>query len=624
MQGTTLEVKGDKASDKLTLVPDGATTLALDVGSDGTIDFSFDRSTFDKVHVNAGDGDDEINVIGNVADEAFTFEGGAGDDRLIGGNGADTLDGGSGNDFVDGNQGNDTALLGSGNDTFQWDPGDGSDTVEGQSGADALQFNGSNIGEEMNVSPNGTRVRFTRNIANIVMDLGTLERINVRALGGADNVTVDDLAGTGLQLVDVDESGFDGNGDAVKDNVIVNGTNGADKVSATSPTPGSALISGLATKVQVDKAEFTQDVVTVNGLFGDDTITAGIGVTGPAAIVANGGDGTDTASYLGTDGDDDGIFIASVGTGIARVGTATDTGIDVSAGTEETLVQGLGGNDRVAGQNGVSTASHFTIDGGNGDDTLGGGDGDDLLLGGSGNDLVDGNRGVDTARMGSGNDTFQWDPGDGNDTVDGESGSDALQFNGSNAGEDMTVSADGARVRFTRNIANIVMDLGTLERVNVRALGARRQRDGQRPGRHAGQARRRRRERLRRQWRCRQGQRDRQRHREGGQVHRLLTRDGDDAGRRPGGQGPGRKGRVLAGPRDRQRPRRQRHDHLRRHRHRPGGDRRQRRRRHGHGSLLGLAPTTTRCSSPRSARASPASAPRPPAGSTSPPAPRRR
>jgi Ca2+-binding RTX toxin-like protein len=471
VQGTTLEVKGDKASDKLAIAPASATTLALDVGADGTIDFQFDRGTFDKVHVDAGDGDDEITVIGNVADEAFAFEGGAGDDRLIGGNAVDTFDGGSGNDFVDGNQGTDTAVLGSGNDTFQWDPGDGNDTVEGQTGTDVLQFNGSNIGEEFNVSANGARVRFTRNIANIVMDLGTLERVNVRALAGTDNVTVNDLAGTGLQLVDVDESGFDGNGDAVRDNVIVNGTNAADKVTATSPAPGTALISGLAAKVQVERAEFAQDVVTVNGLFGDDTISAGIGVTGPAAIVANGGDGTDTAKYLGTAGDDDGIFIASVGTGIARVGTATDTGLDVSAGTEETLVQGLNGNDRVGGLNGISTASHFTIDGGNGDDTLGGGDGDDLLLGGSGNDLVDGNRGTDTARMGSGNDTFQWDPGDGNDTVEGESGTDALQFNGSNAGEEMTVSANGPRVRFTRNIANIAMDLGTLERVDVRALG---------------------------------------------------------------------------------------------------------------------------------------------------------
>ena len=89
--------------------------------------------------------------------------------------------------------------MGSGNDTFQWDPGDGNDTVEGEGGTDALQFNGSNIGEEIDVSANGPRVRFTRNVANITMDLGTLERVNVRALGGADNVTVNDLAGTDRQ-----------------------------------------------------------------------------------------------------------------------------------------------------------------------------------------------------------------------------------------------------------------------------------------------------------------------------------------------------------------------------------------------------------------------------------------
>jgi Ca2+-binding RTX toxin-like protein len=471
VQGTTLEVIGNKDSDKLVFVPTSATTLGLDVGADGTVDFDFDRAAFDKVHVDAGAGNDEVSSIGNLADEAFTVDGGPGDDRLLGSNGADVLNGGSGNDFVDGNIGADTASLGSGNDTFQWDPGDGSDTVDGQDGSDALQFNGSNIGEEMTVSANGDRVRFTRNVAGIVMDLGTIERVNARTLGGVDNVTVDDLAGTPVKLVDVDESGFDGTGDASKDNVIVNGTSGPDTLTATSPTPGTAVINGLAAKVQVDKAEFTQDLVTVNGAGGDDTIASGIGVTGPAAIVANGGEGTDTASYAGTNGDDTDLFIAAVGTGVARVGTTTSSGIDVSAGTEETLVQTLGGNDKVSGQNGVSTASHFTIDGGSGDDTLLGGDGDDLLLGGSGSDLLDGNRGADTARMGSGNDTFQWDPGDGSDTVDGQDGSDALQFNGSNIGEEMTVSATGDRVRFTRNVAAVVMNLGTIERVTARTLG---------------------------------------------------------------------------------------------------------------------------------------------------------
>src|SRR3954454_17638905 len=274
VQGSTLEVKGDKASDKLALFLTDPTTLGLDVGADGTVDFAFDRNRFDKIHVDGGAGDDEITVSrngGSLADEAITLVGGSGDDRLIGSDGTETFSGGAGNDFVDGNIGADTALLGAGNDTFQWDPGDGSDTVDGESGSDALQFNGSNIGEELNVSPNGTRVRFTRNVAAIAMDLGTLERINVRALAGVDNLTVGDLAGTGLKLVDADESGFDGNSDGVVDNVIVNGTDQADKLTAGSPTPGTAVISGLAAKVQVDKADASQDLVTVNGLSGDDT-----------------------------------------------------------------------------------------------------------------------------------------------------------------------------------------------------------------------------------------------------------------------------------------------------------------------------------------------------------------
>ena len=67
-----------------------------------------------------------------------------------------------------------------------------------------LDFNGSNTGEIIDVSANGPRVRFTRNIANIVMDLGDVERINVRALGGADSVAVNDLTGTDAESVDVD------------------------------------------------------------------------------------------------------------------------------------------------------------------------------------------------------------------------------------------------------------------------------------------------------------------------------------------------------------------------------------------------------------------------------------
>ena len=86
--------------------------------------------------------------------------------------------------------------MGAGDDTFQWDPGDGSDTVEGQDGTDTMLFNGANINERIDVSANGGRVRFTRDVANIVMDLNDVESIDVKALGGADTITVNDLSGT--------------------------------------------------------------------------------------------------------------------------------------------------------------------------------------------------------------------------------------------------------------------------------------------------------------------------------------------------------------------------------------------------------------------------------------------
>src|SRR5438874_5355477 len=97
---------------------------------------------------------------------------------------------------INGSRGNDAAVLGAGDDTFVWNPGDGSDTVEGQAGADTLLFNGANVAEKIDVSANGSRLRFFRDVANITMDLNDVETIDFNALGGADTITVNDLSGT--------------------------------------------------------------------------------------------------------------------------------------------------------------------------------------------------------------------------------------------------------------------------------------------------------------------------------------------------------------------------------------------------------------------------------------------
>jgi len=124
VRGGTLEVEGNAANDKLSLrlQPGAPHVLQLDVGEDGTADFSFDRGAFTAVSVDAGRGDDEIRIDqsgGSFTDEALTLSGGDGDDTLIGGSGAETFFGGRGDDFADGNIGADTAFLGCGDDHFQ-------------------------------------------------------------------------------------------------------------------------------------------------------------------------------------------------------------------------------------------------------------------------------------------------------------------------------------------------------------------------------------------------------------------------------------------------------------------------------------------------------------------------
>jgi Ca2+-binding RTX toxin-like protein len=133
----------------------------------------------DQLAVNGRGGNDGISAAALAAQAiALTVDGGTGHDRLAGGTGVETLLGGDGNDSLDGNGGNDLALLGAGDDTFVWDPGDGSDTVEGQDGADTMLFNGANVSEQVDLSANGSRLKFFRTQGNITMDTAGVERVD--------------------------------------------------------------------------------------------------------------------------------------------------------------------------------------------------------------------------------------------------------------------------------------------------------------------------------------------------------------------------------------------------------------------------------------------------------------
>ena len=219
--------------------------------------FAIDIGTSENLVLNANGGNDSFSATGDLsALIKITADGGTGDDTILGSNGVDLLIGGDGNDFVDGQQGNDVAILGAGDDTFQWDPGDGSDVIEGQDGTDTMLFNGSGGAELFEATANGERLRFTRNLGNIVMDTNDVEVVDLNALGNTDTITVNDLSGTDVTRLDGDLAGtFDGTaGDAAADTVIVHGTNGDDVVDVVGAGT-SATVLGLQTEVNITNSE---------------------------------------------------------------------------------------------------------------------------------------------------------------------------------------------------------------------------------------------------------------------------------------------------------------------------------------------------------------------------------
>ena len=314
----TVEVNGGNGTESFTATANG-TRVRFDRLNPAP--FSIDIGTSENLVLNANGGDDSFSATGNLATLIkLTVDGGLGNDNLLGSNGNDIILGGDGNDFVDGQQGNDVGFMGAGDDTFQWDPGDGSDVIEGQDGADRMAFNGSNISERFETSANGGRVRFTRDIANIVMDLNDVEAIGVNALGGADTVTVNDLSGTDLNRVEPNLGGAD----AAADNVIVNATNGDDIVSVLG-SGATASVLGLAARTDISGAVTGSDRLTVNALGGADVIDAASVAANAILLTLSGGEGDDIViggagndTLLGNAGDD--ILLGGPGTDVTDGG----------------------------------------------------------------------------------------------------------------------------------------------------------------------------------------------------------------------------------------------------------------------------------------------------------------
>src|SRR6478752_2085893 len=175
---------------------------------------------------------------------------------------------------------------------------------------------------------------------------------------------------------------------------------------------------------------------------------------GEGTDLNEGGAGVDTVEVNGGNGAES-FTVTANGTRV-RFDRTTPAPFSIDIGTTENLVLNMnGGDDSFTAGNGLATLIKLTVDGGAGNDTITGGDGNDLLIGGDGNDTITGGRGNDTALLGAGNDTFVSNPGDGSDDVEGQGDHDTLQFNGANINENISLSANGTRLRMLRDVGNV-------------------------------------------------------------------------------------------------------------------------------------------------------------------------
>jgi predicted lipoprotein with Yx(FWY)xxD motif len=327
-----LTVEGTNQDDRIALRLQAGQPgiIQVDVGDDGSADFSFNRAEVSKIVVDGGNGADSLRIDetngafadtipttldggngndrlaagsgvetvtgGNGNDSLFggvgasTLEGGNGNDTLSGGNGAERLFGGNGNDSIDGHRGNDAAFMGNGDDTFVWDPGEGSDTIEGDNGTDTMVFDGAAAAEKVDLSANGNHLKFFRDVANITMDTHGVERVDFNALGGVDLVTVNDLSGTDVNEVNVDLAGNLGGatGDGADDDVVVNGTDGNDTINVAG-NAGGVTVRGLVPTVNVFHSEFANDRLDIdNDPVGTDTVNSAGLAGGVIQLFVNG------------------------------------------------------------------------------------------------------------------------------------------------------------------------------------------------------------------------------------------------------------------------------------------------------------------------------------------------
>ena len=333
----TVQVNGaDGAGDDFSVNPNGA---RVRFDRNNLIPFNLDIGTSETLDVNGLAGDDIIAAApaGLASLIALDFDGGAGNDTLIGSDGADILRGGADDDVLIGGKGDDSMFGDDGDDLLIWNNGDNNDLMEGGAGNDTVQVNGADAaGDNFNVARNGSRVRFRRtNLIPFTLDVGTTENMEINEQGGNGIITVSSLMGVAdLQAI------------------IVSGGAGNDVIIGSSHSPSTIQF--------IADGGDGHDVIL--GSNGDDILFGGSGND-----VLNGRAGNDR--LFGGAGND--ILFGGAGNDILSGGRGND------------VLFGGAGNDILFGDE-----DRDLLFGGAGNDLLDGGSGFDIGFGGVGNDIA--------------------------------------------------------------------------------------------------------------------------------------------------------------------------------------------------------------------------------------------
>jgi len=307
-----------------------AVTVTVGAGAnDGTTGSENDNIMDDVEVVTGGSGNDTMTAAAGVA---VTFNGGAGDDTLIGDSGNDTLNGGAGNDTLRGKAGNDTLNGDDGNDTFDEESAaNGGDVMNGGNGIDTVDYSARTVALIVTMDGAAANDGESGENDNIKSDVE-----NIKGGTGNDNIT-----GNALSNV---ITGGDGND-------TLNGGAGDDTFPQGAADDGDDTISGGAGVDKVTYAGRSADITAVL----DGTTASGDLTAGEADIL-----GTDVENLEGGSGAD------------TLTGNASANEL-VGNGDDDTL-NGLGGDD--------------TLEGGAGDDNINCGAGFDVNVGAVGTDVV--------------------------------------------------------------------------------------------------------------------------------------------------------------------------------------------------------------------------------------------